>query len=263
MDITRFAIEKKAITTVALVVIFMAGLSAYFSLPRSEDPGFLVRTALVSTIFPGASPERVELLVTDKLEKVIQEIPEVDFVQSESRTGVSIVIVNILESEDDIRPIWDNLRRKIDKARADLPEGVIGPTVDDEFGDVFGIVYALTGDGYTYAELKEVADQVRNEMLRLRDAAKVEIHGVQDERIFVEYSNARLAELGLSTLQLVGILESSNIIIPGGSISTKEERFELEPSGNFESVEDLRRTVVSLPSGEVIFLEDLVSIERG
>ncbi len=263
MDITRFAIEKKTITTVVLVVIFMAGLSAYFSLPRSEDPGFLVRTALVSTIFPGASPERVELLVTDKLEKVIQEIPEVDFVKSESRTGVSIVIVNILESENDIRPIWDNLRRKIDKARADLPEGVIGPTVNDEFGDVFGIIYALTGDGYTYAELKEVADQVRNEMLRLPDAAKVEIHGVQDERIFVEYNNARLAELGLSTLQLVGILESSNIIIPGGSISTKDERFELEPSGNFESVEDLRRTVVSLPSGEVIFLEDLVSIERG
>ena len=170
MDITRFAIEKKTITTVALVVIFMAGLSAYFSLPRSEDPGFLVRTALVSTIFPGASPERVELLVTDKLEKVIQEIPEVDFVKSESRTGVSIVIVNILESENDIRPIWDNLRRKIDKARADLPEGVIGPTVNDEFGDVFGIIYALTGDGYSYAELKEVADQVRNEMLRLRDA---------------------------------------------------------------------------------------------
>ena len=263
MDITRFAIERRAITTVALVVIFMAGLSAYFSLPRSEDPGFLIRTALVSTIFPGASPERVELLVTDKLEKVIQEIPELDFVNSESRTGVSIVIVNILESENDIRPIWDNLRRKVDKARADLPEGIIGPTVDDEFGDVFGIVYTLTGDGYTYAELKEVADQVRNEMLRLRDAAKVEIHGEQDERVFVEYNNARLAELGLSTSQLVGILESSNIIIPGGNISTAQERFELEPSGNFESVEDLRRTVVSLPSGEVVFLEDIVSIERG
>ena len=249
MDLTRIAIEKRAITTIALVVILFMGISAYFSLPRSEDPGFLVRTAVVSTIFPGASPERVELLVTDKLEKVIQEIPEIDFLKSESRTGISIINVNILESENDIRPIWDNLRRKVEKAIPDLPEGIIGPTVNDEFGDVFGIIYTITGDGYTYAELKEVADQVRNVLLRLRDAAKVEIHGVQDERVFVEYNNARLAELGLSTSQLVSILENSNIIIPGGTISTREERFELEPSGNFESVEDLRRTVVSLPTG--------------
>ena len=130
MDITRIAIEKRAITTVALLVIFFMGVSAYFSLPRSEDPGFLVRTAVVSTVFPGASPERVELLVTDKLEKIIQEIPEIDFLNSESRTGISIINVNILESENDIRPIWDNLRRKVEKAASDLPEGIIGPTVN-------------------------------------------------------------------------------------------------------------------------------------
>ncbi|HEY5565391.1 MAG TPA: efflux RND transporter permease subunit, partial [Rhodothermia bacterium] len=264
MDITRIALEKRAITAVTLLLIFTAGFASYFNLPRSEDPGFLVRTALVTTIFPGASPERVELLVTDKLEKVIQEIPELDFVRSESRTAASVITVNVLESVTDIRPIWDKLRRKIDRARSDLPEGVIGPNVNDEFGDVFGIIYTITGDGYTYAELKDVADQVRNELLRIHDAAKVEIAGTQEERVFVEYDNARLAEVGLSTTQLVGILESSNIVIPGGHVTTGAERLELEPSGNFESVDDLRRTVISLPrTGEVIFLEDIVRVERG
>ena len=263
MDITRFAIEKKVVTITALVLIFLAGLSAYTSLPRAEDPGFIVRTALVTTIFPGAGPDRVELLVTDKLEKALQEIPEVDNVKSESRTGMSVVTVNFLESETDMRPLFDALRRKVDKATGDLPDGIIGPLVNDEFGDVFGTVITLTGEGFTYAELKEVADEVRNELLAIPDAAKVEIYGAQDERVFVEYSNARLAELGLSTVQLMNILESRNIIIPGGSVSTGAEQLQLEPSGNFVSVEDLGRTVVTLPAGETVFLEDIVTIERG
>ncbi len=263
MDITRFALEKKVVTFTALALIFLAGLSAYTSLPRAEDPGFIVRTALVTTIFPGASPDRVELLVTDKLEQAIQEIPEVDNVKSESRTGMSVITVNFLESETDMRPLFDALRRKVDKAASSLPGGIIGPNVNDEFGDVFGTVITLTGDGFTYAELKEVADQVREALLQIRDAAKVDIMGVQDERVFIEYSNARLAELGLSTVQLMNILEAKNIIIPGGSISTGSEELQLEPSGNFESVDELRRTVVSLPGGEAVYLEDIVSVERG
>jgi multidrug efflux pump subunit AcrB len=164
MNITQIAIEKRAITTVVLVVILLAGLSAYFNLSRAEDPGFIIRTAVVRTIFPGGSPERVELLVTDKLEEVIQEIPEIDFIESESRTGESVIEVNIVESENEIRPIWDNLRRKVERARPKLPDNVIGPIVNDEFGDVFGTVLTITGEGFTYAELKEIADQVRYRM---------------------------------------------------------------------------------------------------
>ncbi len=110
------------------------------------------------TYFPGASPERVEQLVTDKLEKVIQEIPELDFVQSISKTGVSQIFVNIKESYKKMRPIWDDLRRKVQKAEYELPDGIIGPDVNDEFGDVFGIIITVTGAGYSYAELKEIAD---------------------------------------------------------------------------------------------------------
>lgn len=264
MDLTRQAIEKNRITAVALVLILYAGASAFLGMPQNEDPGFIIRTAQVLTFFPGASPDRVELLVTDKLEEAIQEIPELDYVNSISKSGVSEVFVNIQESETEMRPIWDDLRRKVERAARSLPEGTVGPFVNDEFGDVFGILIALTGDGFTYAELKDVADQVRNELLKIRDAAKVEIAGAQDERIFVEYSNAKLAEIGVSALYLKQVLEARNILLPGGDINTGQERIILEPSGNFESVEDLRRTILSVPGGTgLIYLEDIARVTRG
>ncbi len=152
----------------------------------------------------------------------------------------------------------------MEKASRELPQGVAGPFVNDEFGDVFGILLGLTGEGYDYAELKEVADQVRDQLLRLEDVAKVEISGAQEERVFVEYNNARLAELGLSPGQLRSILESRNIIIPGGSVIVGPERIALEPSGNFESVDDLRRAIISLPGRqELVSLGDLARITRG
>jgi multidrug efflux pump subunit AcrB len=264
LNITQFAIEKNRITFVALIVIVLAGMSAYRTMSRAEDPGFIIRTALVLTYFPGASPERVEMLVTDKLEKVIQEIPELDFVNSISRTGVSQVMVNIKEEHREMRPIWDNLRRKVDRAKGDLPDGIIGPIVDDEFGDVFGIVIGMTGEGYSYAELKDVADDVRDELLRISSAAKVEIYGAQEERVFVEYNNARLAELGISPRGMESILESRNIINPGGDVVLGVQRIVLEPTGNFLSVEDLRRTLIQIPrSNELVPLEDIARVYRG
>jgi multidrug efflux pump len=264
MSITQAAIEKNRVTAVALVVILFAGLGAYRDMPQNEDPGFIIRVALVVTYFPGASPERVEQLVTDRLEEAIQEIPELEFLSSESKTGVSLIYVNVLENYTEMRPIWDDLRRKVDRVRPELPEGVIGPIVNDEFGDVFGIIIALTGEGYTYAELKEVADDVRNELLLIDETAKVEIQGAQEERVFVEYNNARLAEFGLSPLQLAQILDTHNIIIPGGDVTTTGERIVLEPTGNFESVEDLRRSVIKLPGRQdLLYLQDLANVYRG
>jgi len=264
MSITQAAIEKNRVTAVALVVILFAGLGAYRDMPQNEDPGFIIRVALVVTYFPGASPERVEQLVTDRLEEAIQEIPELEFLSSESKTGVSLIYVNVLENYTDMRPIWDDLRRKVDRVRPELPEGVVGPIVNDEFGDVFGIIIALTGEGYTYAELKEVADDVRNELLLIDETAKVEIQGAQEERVFVEYNNARLAEFGLSPLQLAQILDTHNIIIPGGDVTTTGERIVLEPTGNFESVEDLRRSVIKLPGRQdLLYLQDLANVYRG
>jgi multidrug efflux pump subunit AcrB len=261
---TRFAITRQRVTIAAVVFIMAAGLQSYFSVSRDEDPGFTIRQALVLTYWPGASPERVENLITDPLEKAIQEIPELDYLKSESKTGLSVLYVNIKVQYFDLQPIWDLLRRKTDRAARTLPEGVIGPFVNDEFGDVFGIVLGLRGEGFDYRELKDVADDVRDRLLFLPDAAKVEIHGAQEERIFVEYNNARLAELGLSPLLLRSMLEAQNIVIPGGEIRLDAERITLEPTGNFESVDDLKRTVLSTPmTGELFFLEDVAHIFRG
>ena len=264
MNVTRWAIEKNRVTLLALAVVLIGGVTAYYRLPRNFDPGFIIRVAQVVTYFPGAGPDRVEQLVTDKLEKAIQEMPELDFIKSESKTGVSVILVNIKTRYKAMRPIWDKLRRKVDKARAGLPDGVIGPFVDDEFGDVYGVIIALTGDGFSYAELKEAADAVRDELLRIQDVAKVEIIGSQEERVFVEYNNARLAELGISPYQLMQILQTRNIIIPGGSVRVGPERIVLEPSGNFDSLKDLSRTVINSPvTGQVLFLGDIVQIRRG
>jgi multidrug efflux pump len=264
MNITQTAIEKNRITFVLLFAILIAGIMAFQGMPRAEDPGFTIRTAMVLTYFPGASPERIETLITDKLEKSIQEMPELDFIQSESRSGVSIVFVNIKQSYKKMRPIWDSLRRKVEKAEGELPEGVIGPLVNDEFGDIFGTIITITGEGFSYPELKEVADEVRNELLLIGEIAKVEIHGDQEERIFIEYNDARLAETGLSASQLINILQSQNIVIPGGDISTGKERIALEPTGSFESIEDLKRTLVGVPGRtDLIYLEDLAEVYRG
>ncbi len=263
MDITRAAIENNRVTAVTVLVILAAGMNAYQQMPRNEDPGFIIRTAHVMTLFPGASPRRVELLVTDKLEKTIQEIPQLDFIASTSKTGVSEIFVNVQERERKMRPIWDDLRRKVERASRDLPEGIIGPFVNDEFGDVFGTILTLTGEGYSYAELEDISDQVRNVLLTIPEVAKVEVQGVQEERIFVEYNNARLADLGLSAYQLMNLLESRNIVLPGGAINTGMERIALEPSGSFESIEDLGRTIINVSGRtEMIYLEDIASIYR-
>jgi multidrug efflux pump len=264
VNLTGSAIKNNRITIVVLLIILLSGISAYNHMPRNEDPGFIIRTAVVQTIFPGASPERIEQLITDKLEKAIQEMPEIDFIGSTSRSGVSVIYVNIKENYKQMRPIWDDLRRKVERVRPNLPDGVIGPTVNDEFGDVFGTIITLTGEGFSYSELKDIADECRNELLLIDEVAKVDIYGIQNERIFVEYNNSRLAELGLSPSQLKNALESRNIIIPGGEIYTDDEQIILEPTGNFESVEDLRQTVVRLPGqSEVVYLRDLAYIYRG
>ncbi|MCZ6826029.1 MAG: efflux RND transporter permease subunit [Gammaproteobacteria bacterium] len=263
MNITQFAIERNRIALTLLFVVLISGAVTYTRMPRAEDPGFTIRTAQVRTIFPGASPKRVEDLVTDKLEKAIQEIPELDFITSRSKTGISVIMVNLRNEYMDIQPIWDKLRRKVDDARDQLPADVLGPYVDDEFGDVFGTIVSITGDGFDYRELKTIADDVRDELLLITQVAKVEIYGDQDERIFAEFNNSRLAELGLSPMQLKQILESRNIILPGGNFSTPYERLFLEPSGSFESLSELGRSIINLPgTTDLVRLEDLVSIHR-
>ncbi|MEM7763952.1 MAG: efflux RND transporter permease subunit [Pseudomonadota bacterium] len=263
MSLTASAIRQNRVTAVIVFLLLVSGVLAYASLPKAQDPGFIIRTAVITTRLPGASPERIEQLVTDKIEKKAQEMPEVDNINSSSRTGISIVNVNFKESYKEMRPIFDDLRRKVDDITDELPPDVRGPEVNDEFGDVFGSVYALTGEGFDSAELKRIADDIRDELLKEADIAKVSINGAQEEVVFVEYSNAQLTELGLTPQALSAILGNLNILSSGGDLVSGRERIVLEPTGNIESVEALRRTVINLPSGDVVYLGDIVEVRRG
>ena len=263
MNMTQFAISNNRVTIILVVLLILFGISSYFALPKAQDPGFIIRAAQVTTYFPGASPERVENLITDKIEKAIQEMPEIDFITSQSRTGISVITPNYKESYKDMRPIFDDLRRKVEDIEGTLPQGIDGPHINDDFGDVYGIIYGLMGDGFSYAELKDIADEIKDELLKVDDVAKVQLQGIQDEVVFVEYNNARLTELGLSPQQLNADLASLNIISSGGSIRVGPERITLEPSGNYESVEDLKKTVIQLPNdGGIVYLEDIATVYR-
>ncbi len=266
MNITEASIKFSRVTLVTLMLILIGGWSYFQSAPKAEDPGFTIKIAQVRTYFPGASPERVEQLVTDKLEKAIQEMPEVKHVTSTSKTGISIVEVEIHPSFRGAatRPVWDKLRRKVQDAEPQLPQGISGPFVNDEFGDVFGVIIGLTGDGYDYAELKDMADDLRDELLAIPEAAKVEIYGAQDERVYIEFRLERLAEMGLSPDQLYGILSAQNIVQSGGSVERNGKRYVFEPTGNYETVQDIHDTLIRLPnSRHSVALGEIADVERG
>ena len=266
MNLTKIAINNNRVTYVLLIIIVFLGIAGYQQLSRDSMPPFTIRVASVVTSFPGASPERVESLITDKIEKVAQEIPEVKNITSESRTGLSVVSVTLKDNvpPHKLQPVWDRLRRKIENLEAELPTGIYGPDLKDEdVGVVYGISVGLENDGFEYRELKEYAEDLRDEMIKLDDAAKVEIGGIIEERIFIEFDNTKLARLGLSSSALKNIISGTNIIIPAGEVNLEGERVILEPSGNLESLEEIRQIIVPIGNqGETMFLGDLTRVYR-
>ena len=228
-------------------------------------PPYTVRVANVVTSFPGASPERVELLVTDKVEKKVQEIPEMYEVESNSRSGLSVVTVTLKDEvpPEALQPVWDRLRRKLDEIEG-LPAGVDPFLDDDGIGDVYGIVVGLVSDGFSYAEMKDYADDIKDDLIKLESAAKVELGGVQDERVFVEFENAQLKEYGLSASKLQSSITATNILSSGGQINVENERIILEPTGNFDSVEDIREMLIPVGDGSSqVYLGDITTIRKG
>ncbi|MEM9822742.1 MAG: efflux RND transporter permease subunit, partial [Bacteroidota bacterium] len=265
MNITKFALENTRVTLMILIVILVMGITSYSNLSRDSMPPFTIRIATVVTQFPGASPERVEQLITKQIEEVAQELPELDDVTSESRTGLSVVTVNLKPDiqKADLQPVWDRLRRKVNALQNDLPDGSRPPNInDDGFGTVYGIMLGLTGDGFSNTELKDQAEFIRDDIVKMDDAAEVELKGILEEQIYVEFDNARLAELGLSSGMLQNFIATTNIVFSGGQIGLGDERITLEPSGNFESIEDLKRTILTLPNGSKLELGSIASITR-
>ncbi|WP_066630949.1 efflux RND transporter permease subunit [Labilibacter marinus] len=265
MNFAKFSIDRNRVVLSILLVVMVMGMIFYKSLSRDSMPPYTVRVATIVSSFPGASPERVEELVTDKIEKIAQELPELKEVTSTSRTGLSVVNVELrMEVKpENLQPVWDRLRRKIDAIQG-LPKNVYPQLRDDGVGEVFGIAVGITSDGYSYKEIKEEADKLRNDLIKLNDAAKVEINGAQEERIFIKFDNAKLKKYGLTSNSLQAIISSTNILNSGGEISIEDERIILEPTGNFNSISDIKSMLIPVGKGNsVVALGDITNIEHG
>jgi multidrug efflux pump subunit AcrB len=265
MNLAAFSINRNRITFTVLTTILILGMVFYQSLSRDSMPPYTVRVATVVSSFPGSGPERVEQLVTDKVEKIVQELPELKKVTSTSRSGLSVVTVELKDKvkPEDLQAVWDRLRRKLTQIKG-LPSGVNPNLNDDGVGEVFGIAVGLVMDGFSYAEAKDYVDDIKDDFIKLDLAAKVEVGGVQDERIFIEFDNARLKEYGLSASKLQSIIGSTNILSSGGQINLGDERIILEPTGNFNSVEDIKQTLIPVGDGsQLVYLGDITLVKQG
>ncbi|MBX2877927.1 MAG: efflux RND transporter permease subunit [Saprospiraceae bacterium] len=266
MNITKTALSYNQVTFLIIGIITILGLAGYSQLSRDAMPPYTIRVCSIVTTFPGASPERVENLVTDKIEKVIQEIPELKTVTSESRTSLSIIKAELKPEIDkeDLQAIWDRIRRKIDAIRSELPDNIYGPDIkDDGLGVVYGIQIGLEADGYSYAEMKQYADEIRDDIIRIPEASRVEIGGAQEEQIFIEYDNASLAQYGISSNQIKNSISTTNIVFPGGEVGLAQERIVIEPTGNYETLEDVKNTLVSIDRVEKVKLGDIANVRLG
>ncbi len=263
-NISDWALRHQTLVLYIMIVLTVAGLFSYTKLGQSEDPPFTFKVMVIRTSWPGASAREVELQITDKLEKKLQEVPYLDTLRSYSRAGESMIFLIAKDStpKPDVPDIWYQARKKVGDIRYTLPETVESISFNDEFGDVYGNLYALTGKGFDYAELKRQADHVRTELLKVPDVAKVDFFGEQKQRIYIELSNAKLATLGIDTAMLLQILQAQNRVISSGAFDSAQERIRVEVSGRYNTLEQLRETHLRA-SGHDFRLGDIAKVYRG
>ena len=269
-NLSRWALQHTPLTRYLLIVLLVLGMGAYFQLGQDEDPPFTFRAMVVTAYWPGATAQQMAEQVTDKIERTLQEVPNADKIQSYSKPGETLIIFNLREDSkpSDVQPAWLTVRKKVGDMRATLPQGVMGPFYNDDFGDVYGVIYALQGEGFSYAELKEYADNVRQNLLRVKDVAKVELFGVQDEKLFIEISRTKLAQLGLDMNQVIAQLGQQNAVQSGGEVQAGADRVQVEVTGEFARLDDvkampIRAAGVQGAAGAQLKLGDIADIYRG
>lgn len=264
-NLSRWALEHAALTRYLMVVLMVLGIAAYFQLGQDEDPPFTFRAMVVRTYWPGATAQQVAEQVTDKIERTLQEVPYADKIRSYSKPGESQIIFELKDSSKpaEVANIWYQVRKKVGDMRYQLPGNIQGPFFNDEFGDVYGVIYALQGEGFSYAELKDFADDVRQQLLRVKDVAKVEQFGVQDERVWVEVSQKRLAQLGLDFNAVLQQLGAQNAVESAGAIQSPQDVVQVRVGGQFTSVEQLRDMPIRGGSGAQLRLGDIAEVRRG
>jgi multidrug efflux pump len=268
-NISRWALEHPELTRYLMVVLLVLGFAAYFQLGQDEDPPFTFRAMVVQAFWPGASAQQMAEQVTDKIEKTLQEVPQADKIRSYTKPGESLTIFQLKDSSPpkEVSNSWYQARKRIGDMRSSLPQGVIGPVFNDDFGDVYGSIYALTSDGFSAEEVRVFADRVRQQLLRVPDVAKVETFGVQPEKLFIEISQRRLAQLGLDITQVINQLGAQNAVEGAGVLNAGSENLQVRIGGQFNSVDELRRFPIRAvnPATNVasqLRLDDIAEIRR-
>ncbi|HND25449.1 MAG TPA: efflux RND transporter permease subunit, partial [Rhodocyclaceae bacterium] len=263
-NLSEWALRHQALVRYLIVALALVGVMAYQRLGQSEDPPFTFKVMVVRTEWPGASAREIEEQVTDRIEKKLQEVPFVDYLRSYSRPGESVVLFVAKDSApaSAIPDVFYQVRKKIGDIKGMLPTGIRGPYFNDEFGDVFGNIYALTGDGFDYAALKSASETIRAELLRVPNVAKVDLFGEQEQRIYVELSNTKLATLGLDVQTVTAALAQQNTVAPGGYFETRDDRIYLRPSGAYDTVEAIRETRIRA-GGREFRIGDIATVARG
>jgi multidrug efflux pump subunit AcrB len=264
-NLSKWALDHPALTRYLMVVLMVLGVAAYFQLGQDEDPPFTFRAMVVRTYWPGATAQQVAEQVTDKLERTLQEVPYADKIRSYSKPGESQIIFQIKDSSKptDVPNVWYSVRKKIGDIRYTLPPGVQGPFFNDDFGDVYGVIYALDAPGFTPAEVKKFADDVRQQLLRVADVAKVEQFGVQDEKIFIEIPQKRLAQLGLDVGSVLAQLSQENAVENAGAVQAPLDVLQVRIGGQFETEAQLRAMPIRGSSGQQTKLGDIATVTRG
>jgi len=264
-NLSKWALDHPALTRYLMVVLMLLGVAAYFQLGQDEDPPFTFRAMVVRTYWPGATAQQVAEQVTDKLERTLQEVPYADKIRSYSKPGESQIIFQIKDSSkpSDVPNVWYTVRKKIGDIRYTLPQGVQGPFFNDDFGDVFGVIYAIDAPGFSPAEVKKFADDVRQKLLYVPNVAKVEQFGVQDEKIFIEIPQKRLAQMGLDLGAVLAQIGQENAVENAGFVQAPLDNIQLRVQGQFQTEADLRAIPIRGSSGQQFKLGDIANIQRG
>ena len=263
-NLSEWSLKRPSFIFFLMVLAVIAGVIAFKDLGRDEDAPFTVRTMIVAAAWPGATVEETLQQVTERLERTLQETHKFDTVRSYTTAGQTTIFVDLDEttSTADIPDVWYRVRRNIGDMRGSLPAGVLGPFFNDDFGDTFGIIYGFTADGFSQRELRDYVEDARSKLLQVPDVAKIEVLGAQDERIYIEFSNEKLAGLRLNLQAIIGTLQTQNLLRPSGVLQTEKERVYLRVSGAFDNERDIEN--VNLVLGErVVRLGDIAKVRRG
>ena len=263
-SLAKFFLTNKALSWLMLILMLGGGIFAYNNMGKLEDAPFTIKQALVTTSYPGASPMEVQQQVTDVLEEAIQSLGELYYLKTENRTGLSKITVYVKKEirAKDMQQLWDKLRRKVNDVQNKLPAGAGPSVVNDDFGDVLGVFYSLSSETHTYRELEDCAKDIKNELLDVKDVAKVELFGIQNRTIEVTVNPSLLSQSGVMMSDISSAFERQNKVVDAGAIETSTNRLRIETTGSFTNLEEIENLTIVSRKGEYFRLGEIADIQE-